>query len=109
MHHHTLAALARWLERTVLALAAGALLFRALLYPRMPRPAGAAWGSGDVIDFALGLAVFVLGGACAACGIALTARVEDETARGAAYRPVLTGMTTFVLYYLVHPYVPALT
>ena len=46
----------------------------------------------------------MLAGACATCGVALLARVADAD-KAAAYRPALVGMTTFVLYYLVHPHV----
>ena len=62
------------------------------------------FGNGDIIDYVLGLLLFLLAGACATCGVALLARVADAD-KAAAYRPVLVGMTTFVLYYLVHPHV----
>jgi len=107
MQTETLKTLARWLERAVLALALLALAFRATLYASLPRAAGARYGSGDVIDYALGLVLFLLCGLCAALGVLLTTRVTPAE-QGRAYRPVLIGMTTFVVYYLVHPYVPTL-
>lgn len=99
--------LARILERAVIALACGALLFRLLGYGRFPRLPGMPWGTGDVIDLALAAAVFLTGLACAGCGVALSARV-DERDRGMAWRSAVIGMTAFVVYYLVHPYVPVL-
>jgi hypothetical protein len=107
MHTDRLRTIAYWLERAVILLALGALVFRATLYGAFPRPVGAAYGSGDIIDYLLGLALFLLSGACAAVGVLLTTRV-DASGKAAAYRPVLIGMTTFVVYYLVHPHVPAL-
>lgn len=103
-----LARVARALERGVIALAVAALLYRATVYHLIPRPAGAPWGLADVIDFALGVVLFLLGGICAGVGIALSNRAREPAERGAAHRPVVTGMTAFVVYYLVHPYVPAL-
>ncbi len=107
MHYRTVESLARWLERIVIGLAVVAVVYRAILYPLIDKPPGASWGNGDVIDFALGLLLFLSGGLCAASGIALSA-MADNRDRGAAYRPVLIGMTTFVVYYLVHPYIPFL-
>jgi len=107
MHTDRLRTLALWLERAVILLALGALVFRATLYGLFPRPEGAAYGSGDIIDYALGLALFLLSGGCAAVGVLLTTRV-DAAGKAASYRPVLIGMTTFVVYYLVHPHVPTL-
>ena len=107
MHTDRLRTLASWLERTVILLALGALVFRAALYGLFPRPPGAAYGNGDIIDYGLGLLLFLVSGGCAAVGVLLTTRV-DARDKAAAYRPVLIGMTTFVVYYLVHPHIPML-
>lgn len=103
----TLQRLARRLEQAVIVLALGALAFRATLYGSLPPDAGARYGTGDIIDYGLGLVLFLLCGACAALGVVLTTRVAAD-AQARAYRPVLIGMTTFVVYYFVHPYVPTL-
>ncbi|MGR8921051.1 MAG: hypothetical protein ACU85V_15655, partial [Gammaproteobacteria bacterium] len=107
MRFETQQAVVRVLERAVVALALAALLYRALIYPSLPPPPGASYGTGDIIDFALGMLVFLVGGACAAGGVVLSMNV-DEKERGAAWRPAVVGMTTFVVYYFVHPYVPAI-
>ena len=95
------------LERAVVVLAIAALLYRAKIYHTIAKPAGAAYGLGDVIDFGLGLVLFVVACLCAASGIALM-RMTDAAGNAAAYRPAVIGMTTFVVYYLVYPYIPAL-
>jgi len=99
--------LAGALERAVVALAILALAFRVLVYGHIPRPPGAAWGSADVIDFALALLLFLLALACTGLAVALSTRAAERE-RGRAYRPAVIGMTTFVAYYLVHPYLPVL-
>jgi hypothetical protein len=97
--------IARRLEHAVLAVAGLALLFRLGVYSQLPRAAGASYGTGDVVDFALTLLLFLLATACAACGVAISAR-SGEGASGKAYRPLLIGITTFVVYYLVAPQLP---
>jgi uncharacterized membrane protein YidH (DUF202 family) len=99
--------LAGALERAVVALAILALAFRVLVYGHIPRPPDAAWGSADVIDFALALLLFLLALACTGLAVALSTRAREHE-RGRAYRPAVVGMTTFVAYYLVHPYLPVL-
>ncbi|MEQ8234133.1 MAG: hypothetical protein RLW61_09240 [Gammaproteobacteria bacterium] len=109
MNDARLGHLAGLLERAVVALALLAIAFRVVVYGRLPRPAGAAWGTGDVIDYALALALFLLALACAGSAVLLSARAgSDATARARAWRPAVIGMTAFVAYYLVHPYLPVL-
>lgn len=93
------------LERLVIGLALGALAFRATLYGALPRAAGAAFGTADVIDFVLALALFALCTAAGVVGVVLTTRAADDGMRARAWRPALVGMTTFVVYYLLHPLV----
>lgn len=94
-----------WLERAVLAVALAALAFRALLYPRLAPSSADAIGTGDLADFALALLLFGLSLACAATGVLMSLRAGSQPR---AYRPVLVGITTFALYLLVHPHIPAL-
>lgn len=113
MRHHTINRAARVLERASVTLAVAALLFRATVYWRLPPTAGASYGRGDILDFALGLLLFAVCCACAASGVALSLRVAraeggGRAAMGQAYRPVVVGMTSFVTYYFLHPYVPRL-
>lgn len=107
MSHHTILRLSRALERATVALALGALAFRATWYWRLPPPPGAAYGRGDIVDFALGAALFVLAGVTAASGLGLALRGPREQ-MGAAYRPMVVGMTTFTVYYFLNPLVPQL-
>jgi len=113
VRHHTINRAARILERASVTLALAALVFRATLYWRLPPAAGASYGQGDLVDFALGLLLFAVSCACAACGVVSSlqaARAEggERAAMGQAYRPVVVGMTSFVAYYFLHPYVPRL-
>lgn len=113
MRHHTINRAARVLERASVTLTVLALLFRATIYWRLPPAAGASYGQGDILDFALGLVLFAVCCACAACGVALSlhagrAAGVERAAMGVAYRPVVVGMTSFVAYYFLHPYTPRL-
>lgn len=104
---HRFAALAPWLERSVLGVAAVAVVFRVSLYWHLPKLAGAPYGVGDVVEFALCLLLFVLGSACAACGVAMSLHGSGAPT-GPVYRPVLIGITSFVAYYLLAPQLPQL-
>ncbi len=107
MTHHTILRLSRALERATLALAMVALTFRATLYWQLPPPSGAAYGRGDLIDFGLTAALFLLAGVTAASGLGLAIKgTRDQM--GAAYRPMVVGMTTFTVYYFLNPLVPRL-
>ena len=96
-----------YLETIAMVLAIGALLFRATIYWKMPIEPGAGYGVGDIIDFVLGFVLFIICGLCAIAGVALSAMQHPE-AQQSAYRPILIGITSFVVYYFVHPYVPRL-
>jgi len=95
------------LERSVVAVALIALIYRATAYAIIGKPEGAPYGVADIIDFALGLLVFALGCLCAGAGVMMTVK-HKEIGPETAYRPAVVGMTTFVAYYLIHPYIPAL-
>ena len=101
---------ARRLETAVLAVAGVAVLFRLTWYWQLPKAEGASYGTGDVLDFALTLLLFLVATACAACGVALSLRGAPGRADdvGRAYRPLLIGITTFVAYYFLAPYLPRL-
>ena len=105
----TLPRAARLLETAVLSVAVAGLVFRVAGYARFTRPAGAAWGTGDVIDFGIVLLLFLLSTACAACGVAISLRgaADGRSSQAAAYRPLLVGVTTFVAYYFLAPRLPS--
>jgi len=96
-----------YLEISALVLALGALLFRATLYWVIPVAEGEPYGLGNLIDFALAMALFVLGVTCAAAGVWLSFRKDPDDHR-LAFRPVLVGIVSFVGYYFLHPHVPKL-
>ncbi|MGE0860264.1 MAG: hypothetical protein AB7P42_14245 [Gammaproteobacteria bacterium] len=101
--------LARGLEYAVLILAALGLAFHLLGHGLFPRPASAEWGTADLIDFGLLLLLFLVSTACAACGVAISlanARGNGGGPPSAAFRPLLVGITTFVIYYFVVPRLP---
>ena len=95
------------LEYLVLTVAALGLLFRVTVYWRWPEPAAAPYGTADLVDFAWLLALFLLATACAATGVAL-ALTHGKDALTPAYRALVLGITTFVAYYLLLPYLPRL-
>ena len=94
------------LEYCVLGVAGAAILFRLTWYWHLPKAAGARYGSGDVVEFGLTLLLFLLSTACAACGVALSLHGGERVGR--AYRPLLVGITTFVIYYFLAPKLPQL-
>ena len=94
------------LEYCVLGVAGAAILFRLTWYWHLPKAAGARYGSGDVVEFGLTLLLFLLSTACAACGVALSLHSGAQVGR--AYRPLLVGITTFVIYYFLAPKLPQL-
>lgn len=98
---------ARVLEYLVLAVAALGMLFHATLFWHWPRPINARFGTADLVDFALLLLLFLAASACAASGVAL-ALARGKDALGPAYRALVLGITTFVAYYLLLPYLPRL-
>lgn len=90
-----------------MAMALGALLFRATLYWVIPVTDGEPYGLADVIDFGLGLVLFLVCTVCAATGVLLSFRQDPEEHR-LAFRPVLVGILSFLAYYFLHPHVPRL-
>jgi hypothetical protein len=99
--------IARRLEQAVLGVAAAAIVFRVSWYWHLPKTAGARFGTGDVVEFALTLLLFLLSTACAACGVISSLR-SSAAPGAAAYRPLLIGVTTFVAYYFLAPQLPQL-
>lgn len=95
------------LEIAVVALAVLALLFRATLYWLIPVAEGEPYGLADVLDFALMVLLFITSSLCAGVGVWLSIR-GDELAQRLAFRPVLVGICSFVIYYLIYPHVPRL-
>ena len=100
---------ARRLELVLLAVAGAAVLCRLSGYWQLPKAEGASYSTGDVLDFALTLLLFLLATACAACGVALSLPgAPGHADPGRAYRPLLIGITTFVAYYFLAPHLPRL-
>jgi hypothetical protein len=102
--HHRLLRISRCLEASTIALALLAVGFRATFYARLPPLADAKYGRGDLIDFALGALLFLVAFATATSGALLAHRVPEQL--GLAYRPLVIGVTTFTIYFFVHPYIP---
>jgi hypothetical protein len=94
------------LEVGAVALAIIALLFRATWYWHLPPVEGQGYGTGDVVDFAFALGLFLVCGTCAASGVALALQGTRDPA--AAWRPAVVGMTAFAVYQFLHPHVPRL-
>ena len=78
-------------------LLAGLLAVRLVMTGHAPNLFDAAIAGG------LALLLFALSLGCAVSGVVLTTRT-DHADRAGAYRIVAIGMTAFVAYYLVHPY-----
>ena len=98
---------ARLLEYCVLGTAGVGVLFRLTWYWHLPKAAGASFGSGDVVDFALTFLLFAFSTACASCGVASALRNPGQPGAN-AYRPLLVGVTVFVAYYFLAPQLPRL-
>ncbi|MFT4564982.1 MAG: hypothetical protein ACI9BW_004752, partial [Gammaproteobacteria bacterium] len=65
------------------------------------------FGLGDIIDFGLGLLLFFVSLLCAASAVGLSMTSEGQE-QHLAFRPAVVGITTFVLYYFLHPYIARL-
>ena len=97
----------RRLEAIVVAFAIAALTYRASFYWMLPAEEGEPFGLGDIIDFGLGLALFFLSLLCSVLAVVLSAKSQGRD-QYLAFRPAVIGITTFVLYYFLHPHVPRL-
>ena len=95
------------LEVVVVSLAIGALVYRATLYWLLPVKAGEPYGLGDVVDFAIGMLLFFISLLCSAAAVALSMKSQGQN-QHLAFRPAVVGITTFVVYYFLHPHVPRL-
>ncbi|MEM7254010.1 MAG: hypothetical protein AAF493_21535 [Pseudomonadota bacterium] len=105
--YKTLLRSARPLEIITIVLAVGALIYRATVYWKIPVAPGEPYGLGDLIDFGLGLLVFLIACICAACGVGISMTAPPDI-KPQAYRPLFIGMGSFLLYYFLHPHVPRL-
>jgi hypothetical protein len=103
----TIQTFARRLEIGVVVFALAALAYRASIYWLLPPRPGEAYGSGDVIDFVFGLVLFLLSGLCALAAVMMSINSEGST-QVLAFRPAVVGITSFVVYFFLHPYVPRL-
>lgn len=98
---------ARILEVAAVSLAAGALVYRATVYWSFVPAPGKLYSTGDIIDFALALLLFLVCGLCAAAGLA-SSTIGDGSEQHLAFRPAVIGITSFVVYYFLHPHIPRL-
>ena len=103
----TIQRVARVLEVAAVSLALGALLYRATAYWMFVPAQGEPYGIGDIIDFALAMLLFLVFGLCAAAGVAASMS-GDGTEQHLAFRPAVIGITSFVVYYFLHPHIPRL-
>ncbi len=103
----TVQRVARVLEAIAVSLAVAALLYRATVYWQFPPAPGEPYGVGDIIDFALGMLLFLVCGLCAAAGVAASMS-GDGSKQQLAFRPAVIGITSFVVYYFLHPHIPRL-
>ena len=95
------------LEKLIGIIVITGVLFRATVYHRFTQTDGRSYTTGDIVDFALLAALFVSCTLCASCGVAL-ALSRPQPPRAVIYRPVLVGMTCFVVYYFAQPLIPRL-
>lgn len=93
------------LEYLVVGYALIALIYRATFYWLWPPAAGETYGLGDIVDFGLGLGLFFLSLLCAASAVVMSLKGQGQE-QHLAFRPAVVGITTFVVYYFLHPYVP---
>ena len=96
------------LEVASVLVALVALVFRSTWYWKIPVAPGEPYGVGDLIDFGLGLATFVICSACAASAVLLITMTPTKDRTSAPYRAMFVGMGAFLLYYFLHPHMPRL-
>lgn len=103
----TIKRLAGILEKVVIGLALLALLYRATLFWRLSAETGQAYGTGDLLDLALALLLFLLCLLCAGVGVAISMLGEKED-KPLAYKAFFVGILSFIGYDLLHPLIPRL-
>lgn len=84
-----------------------ALAYRATFYWTLPAASGNAAATGEVVDFALALLLFLVCALCATSGVAISVLGERSDKRH-AYQAFFVGVLTFLAYDLLHPYLPRL-
>ena len=84
-----------------------ALAFRATLYWSLPAASGDTPGSGDLLDFALAMLLFVVCALCATAGVAISLLGGPGDKRH-AYQAFFVGVLSFLAYDLLHPLLPRL-
>jgi hypothetical protein len=99
--------LSRALEIVVVLFAVAALGYRASVYWLLPVKAGEPYGLGDIIDFAIAMLLFFISILCAVSAVALSVKAQGRD-QHLAFRPAVVGITTFVVYYFLHPHLPRL-
>jgi len=107
MEYRAVQRIARVLEILVVVLAVVGLAYRATVYWLLPPAAGEPYGVGDIVDFALGMLIFLAGGLCAAAAVGASVS-GDGSEQHLVFRPAVIGITSFVVYYFLHPHVPRL-
>jgi len=107
MNYSSVKRFSRILEFLVIGSALLALVYRATLYWLLPPVAGESFGLGDIVDFGLALELFFLSLLCAASAVVLSLKGQGQ-AQHLAFRLAVIGITTFVVYYFLHPHMPQL-
>lgn len=95
------------LQVVTLGLVVVGLVFRATIYWTMQPQSGAAFGSGDILDFAIALALFLTSTLCAMSGVGISL-LGTQADKGLAYRVMLVGILSFLAYEFLHGRVPRL-
>lgn len=95
------------LEMAAPLLAVLALVYRATLYWVLPGNGADDPGPAALLDFGLAMLLFLVCLACAAAGVAISIKGPPQDKR-LAYRAFFSGVMSFLLYDLLHPYLPRL-
>ena len=91
-------------ERIIIVVTATAVFYRIFVYGIFEKDPQAHYGVGDLIDFGLGMCVFLTSGLC---GVWCFRRmVEGKIPTTDLWRSAALAMTAFAAYYFVHPVLP---
>jgi len=95
------------LEVAAIVIALLGLTYRATLFWLLPAGRGDAPGLAPLLDFGLAMLLFVVCVLCAGIGVAISLQGSQGDKRY-AYQAFFIGVLSFLLYDLLHPYVPRL-
>ena len=94
------------IERIVITVTVTAVCYRVFIYGIFEKDPRSHYGVGDMIDFGLGMFVFLT---CGLSGLWCFRTMTEGTAPTTElWRSAVLAMTSFVAYYFAHPILPVI-